>query len=60
VTYSRFEKLPVWQEAIDLAEGVYDMTEGHDWRASHSLRDQLERAALSVSNNVAENFERGI
>jgi four helix bundle protein len=25
----------------------------------HSFRDQLERAALSVSNNVAEGFERG-
>ena len=59
MTYSRFEELPVWQEAIRLAEGVYDMTESPDWRGSHSLRDQLERAALSVSNNIAEGFERG-
>lgn len=59
MTYSRFEELPVWQEAIRLAEGVYDMTESPDWRESHSLRDQLERAALSVSNNIAEGFERG-
>ena len=59
MTYSRFEELPVWQEAIKLAEGVYDMTEGQDWRGSRSFRDQLERAALSVSNNIAEGFERG-
>lgn len=59
MTYSRFEDLPVWQEAIRLAEGVYDMTEGPKWRGSHSLRDQIERAALSVSNNIAEGFERG-
>jgi len=59
MTYSRFEELPVWQEAIRLADGVYDMTEGRDWRGSRSLRDQLERAALSVSNNIAEGFERG-
>ncbi len=59
MTYSRFEDLPVWTEAIRLAEDVYNMTESRDWRGSHSLRDQLERAALSVSNNIAEGFERG-
>jgi four helix bundle protein len=59
MTYSRFEDLPVWQEAIRLADDVCNMTESRDWRGSHSLRDQLERAALSVSNNIAEGFERG-
>lgn len=59
MTYSRFEDLPVWQEAIRLAESVYEMTESKEWRASRSFRDQIERAALSVSNNIAEGFERG-
>jgi len=59
VTFKRFEDLPVWQEAIRLAEGVYNMTESRAWRGSPSLRDQIERAALSVSNNIAEGFERG-
>lgn len=58
-TFTRFEELPVWQEAMRLAEGVYDMTESREWRGSLSLRDQLERASLSVSNNIAEGFERG-
>jgi len=58
-TFNRFEDLPVWKEAIHLAEGVYDMTESKEWRSSFSFRDQLERAALSVSNNIAEGFERG-
>ena len=58
-TYSRFEDLPVWQEAIKLAEEVYTMTGSREWKGSYSLRDQLERAALSVSNNIAEGFERG-
>ena len=58
-TYERFEDLPVWQEAVRLAENVYDMTESKAWTGSYSLRDQLERAALSVSNNIAEGFERG-
>jgi len=59
MTYDRFEDLPVWQEAIRLAEGIYDLTERHVKIFSYSLRDQLERAALSVSNNTAEGFERG-
>lgn len=59
MTYSRFEDLPVWQAAIRLAEGVYDMTEKRGFPGSRSLRDQIERAALSVSNNIAEGFERG-
>jgi four helix bundle protein len=59
MTYSRFEDLPVWQDSIRLAEAIYDLTEQHHRAFSHSLRDQLERAALSVSNNIAEGFERG-
>jgi len=57
--YERFEELPVWQKAIELAERVYDLTETESFKTRFSLRDQLERAALSVSNNIAEGFERG-
>ncbi len=35
------------------------MTEKPAFRRQRSLRDQLERAAVSVSNNIAEGFERG-
>jgi four helix bundle protein len=35
------------------------MTESKDWPSSYSLRYQLERAVLSISNNIAEGFERG-
>ena len=59
MTYSRFEELPVWQQAIKLVDKVYDLTESKAWPGSYSLKDQLERAALSVSNNIAEGFERG-
>lgn len=58
-TYKSFEDLPVWQHAIRMAEGVYAFTEKFKPIMSYSLRDQIERAALSVSNNIAEGFERG-
>ena len=57
--YSRFEELPVWQAAIKLAVRVYDLTGSEHFRWQSSLRDQIERAAVSVSNNIAEGFERG-
>lgn len=59
MTYERFEDLPVWKRAIDLAEKVYTLTEVEQFKKKYSLRDQIERAALSVSNNIAEGFERG-
>ena len=57
--YSRFEDLPVWNAAIDLAAHIYDFTDKLQFRRRRSLRDQIERAAVSVSNNIAEGFERG-
>lgn len=57
--YERFEQLPVWKAGIGLATGVYAMTEKPAFRRRYSLRDQIERAAVSVSNNIAEGFERG-
>jgi four helix bundle protein len=57
--YRRFEELPVWQEAAELARLIYEFTELELFRRHPGLRDQLERAALSISNNIAEGFERG-
>ena len=57
--YSRFEELPVWQDAIELAVRVYRFTTHDAFNGRYSLKDQLERAAVSISNNIAEGFERG-
>lgn len=57
--YNRFEELPVWNDAIELAVQVFELTSQSCFRRYHSVRDQIERAAMSVSNNIAEGFERG-
>jgi four helix bundle protein len=58
-TYERFEDLPVWKEAANLYDAVDAFISIRLPGLSRSFADQLERAALSVSNNIAEGFERG-
>jgi|WetSurMetagenome_2_1015567.scaffolds.fasta_scaffold289906_2 four helix bundle protein len=57
--YERFEDLPVWQLAVELATAIYELTKDKFFNQPGDLRDQIRRSALSVSNNIAEGFERG-
>jgi len=59
VKYTRFEELPVWRDAMALCERIFALTDEHVFGRKGDLRSQLERAALSIANNVAEGFERG-
>ena len=57
--YRRFEELPVWKDAIELAVRVFALIASPCFRGHAGTRNQLENAAVSISNNVAEGFERG-
>lgn len=59
MTYRSFEDLPVWQEAIRLAELCEDFLDEAGEHIRRGKQDQLDRCSLSVSNNIAEDFERG-
>ena len=51
-----FESLRVWQNARTLVNGIYDMmANNNDW----GVRDQMQRAAVSIMNNIAEGYESG-
>lgn len=56
--YKHFEELPVWREAARLYNLVLDLLEADGALLTSGFRHQLDRAALSVSNNIAEGFER--
>jgi four helix bundle protein len=54
----KFEDLIVWQKAHDLAVGIYRLTSREPFCRDFGLRDQIQRAAVSVMSNIAEGFER--
>ena len=56
--YTKFEELPVWKEAARLYNRMLDLLEEPGVPLTPGFRNQLDRAALSVSNNLAEGFER--
>ncbi len=56
--YTKFEELPVWREAARLYNRVLDLLQEPAIPLTQGFRNQLDRAALSDSNNIAEGFER--
>ncbi|HWY51401.1 MAG TPA: four helix bundle protein [Chthoniobacterales bacterium] len=53
-----FEKLDVWQKAIDFADLVYDHTRNFPADERFGLTNQMRRAAVSISSNIAEGTSR--
>ena len=55
MTVQRFEDLKVWQKSQDLAVKIHaSFSTSRDF----GFRDQITRASVSISNNIAEGFER--
>lgn len=55
----RFEDLVAWQKARELTAAVYRVASGGTFAKDFGLRDQIQRAAVSIMSNIAEGFERG-
>ena len=53
-----FEKLEVWHKAIAFADSVYEATGGFPGDERFGLTNQMRRAAVSISSNIAEGSSR--
>jgi four helix bundle protein len=54
---TRFEDVHAWQEARKLVKMIYMLTASGDFAKDFGLRNQIQRAAVSVMANVAEGFD---
>jgi four helix bundle protein len=54
----RFEELVAWQKARVLTSEIYKVTADGDFGRDFGLKNQIQRAAVSVMSNIAEGFER--
>ena len=52
----RFEDILAWQRARDLARRIYNQ---FGCSKDYGFKDQIQRAAVSVMNNIAEGFDYG-
>ena len=54
----RFEDLQVWQDARMFVKSIYELTSLDNFKKDFGLKDQIQRAAVSIMNNISEGFER--
>ncbi len=57
--YENFEDVPVWKDAVNLSVRIFELTEDRAFQGKGDIANQIQRAGLSISNNIAEGFERG-
>ena len=53
--YKRFEDLEIWKEGIEICKEVYVLLK--DCK-DYGLKDQMQRASVSIPSNIAEGYER--
>jgi four helix bundle protein len=53
-----FEDLIAWQKARELTREIYTVTKSGEFKKDFGLRDQIQRACVSIMSNIAEGFDR--
>ncbi len=53
-----FEDLQVWKDSRILVKSIYQITSNGKFSKDFGLREQIQRASVSIMNNIAEGFER--
>ena len=53
----RFEELKIWQAAVKISIDIFRISDVPPIKHDYGTKDQIRRAALSISSNIAEGFE---
>lgn len=57
-TVRSFEELKSWQKARALTKEIYLLSQRSEFSKDFGFKDQIRRASVSISSNIAEGFER--
>src|SRR5437588_5293412 len=57
-TFSRIEDIQAWQKARQVTRMIYQVTADGAFARDYGLRDQIQRASVSIMANIAEGFGR--
>jgi four helix bundle protein len=57
MTIKSFEDIHAWQEAKKLVKSIYTLTGKGRLSKDFGLKDQIQRAAVSIMSNIAEGYE---
>jgi len=55
----KFKQLWVWQAGVELATDIYRISKKGEFGKDYGLRNQIQRAVVSISSNISEGDERG-
>ena len=56
--YKSFKDMPIWEEAMSVAEIIFKLTENLPKKEDYGFTSQIRKASLSISANIAEAFGR--
>ena len=56
-TITRFEEIEAWETARQVTRMVYSLTNQGNFAKDFGLRNQIQRASVSIMSNIAEGFE---
>lgn len=56
MSYQSFEDLDIWKQSFQLCKETYKAVSN---LKDFSLKDQIQRSAVSVPSNISEGYERG-
>ncbi|MDY0083042.1 MAG: four helix bundle protein [Ignavibacteriaceae bacterium] len=51
-----FEDLQVWKDAREFVKSIYELTSQEIFNKDFGLKNQIQRAAVSIMNNISEGF----
>ena len=58
MAFCRFEDIKIWQMGRELVQEIYEVARCGDFARDWGLKDQIQRAAVSICSNIAEGYAR--